>query len=236
MNLIHKLFHWETRTEEKVTAPTLETPVRTNLAVRLRNAEQRHNAASSKKDLLFKQIAIAEGGIAALEKTLRGQEVKFRETKNQELIDTRYKAERLRSAIPGVESELSAAEGELSAVRSEVLKNPDYIAALKEHVKLVLEAHQIAKDSWRTPLGDVPALIKRYDAVADREANFVITTNTRFSRLGLPEIREQIGGSSHALPLFVNDFPLDILARDARDALERLASIARRWEGLLSNS
>ncbi len=235
MNLIRQLFQWETRTEEKVTAPTLETPVSTNLAVKLRNAELRHNAATSKKELLLKRIAAAEGGIVALEQALRGREVKFRETKNQELIDTRHKVERLRSAIPGVESELDAAEGELTDVRSEVVKNPDHIAALKEHVKLVLEAHEIAKGAWRTPLCEIPALIGRYVAVADREAHFVMTTNARFSRLGLPEIREQISGSNHALPLFVNDFPLDILARDSRDALERLASIARGWQGLLSN-
>ncbi len=235
MNLIHKIFHWETRMEEKLTAPTLETPVRTNLAVRLRNAEQRHDAATSKKELLLKQLAVAEGGVVALEKTLRGHEVKFRETKNKELIDTKRKVERIRSEIPWVEREFNAVERELGAVRSEVLKNPDYLAALKEHVKLVLEAYEIAKGAWRTPLGDIPALIKRYVAVADREADFVLTTNTRFSSFGLPEIREQIGGSSHALPLFVNNFPLDILARDARDALERLASIARRWQGLLSN-
>lgn len=235
MNLIHKLFHWETRTEEKVTAPTLET-VRTNLAVRLRSAEQKRNDAASKKEVLLKQIAVAEGSIVALESTLRGHEVKFRETKNQELVDTRRRVERLRATIPAVESELNTAEGELTAVRSEVLKHPDYIAALKEHVKLVLEAHEIAKGAWRTPLGDIPSLIKRYVAVADREADFVMATNTRFSSLGLPEIREQIGGSSHALPLFVNDFPLDILARDAREALERLASIAKRWQGLIPKS
>jgi hypothetical protein len=236
MNLIKKLFRCEIRTEEKVTTSTLETPVSTNLAVKLRSAEQRYNAATSKKELLLKQIAAAEGGIVALEATLRSHEVKFRETKNQELINTRHKVERLRSAIPAVESELDTAERELIDVRCEVVKNPDYIAALKEHVKLVLEAHEIAKGAWRTPLGDVPPLIKRYDAVVDREVHFVLATNVRFSRLGLPEIREQISGSSLALPLFVNDFPFDILARDAHDALERLASIARRWQGLILKS
>ena len=226
--MLMKIFHWGTpqKTEGKVTVSTAETPIRTDLAFRLRNAEERFNAAASKKQLTEKQLVIADANIQALDKILRNFEVPSREMRISELQQAKAREIELRKHMSLAESECDAADSQLFRVRSELACHPKYAAALSEQKRLASEAAKFVKGSWDAPLSDIPSLIARFDAVADEEIRFVQRTNSLFIRLGLPELRDRITACREALPLFVLQFPFDTMRRGAWEFMKRLSSLS----------
>jgi hypothetical protein len=220
-----RIFEWKNDKERKLstTAQTPEASARTDLAVRLRKAREKFNANSTKKRLLEQQIEKTTKHIQATQKILSGTDINYRETRLQELQEGMTRLRQLKADLPIIDRELSFAEGVLEDIRREITNHPVYAGVVREQDALVAEALQIANRSWNAPLSQVASLVAAYDKVADREVLLLRSANTQLIQLGLPEIRDRIYGCRESLPLFVCNFPLDILRRNAGEFFNRLS-------------
>ena len=233
MNFLKTIFRRETpRTEkEAMTSPAIavhdEAPVR-NLAAELRVAEASVSEATRKKRIhdaeileTSRTVGIATREVARVDGTFEGRTDHY-ESMRRTLRELTAKLPRLQTESQAIEKELANSQAVVHRVRRQIIEHPVYAAAIAEQTKIIIEGVEVAQEAWSGSLANLPSVVKRFNAIADREIEFEHAANTRLREAGLPEIRVQLMNSRDTLPSMIANLPLDEMKTNCSAALELL--------------